>query len=82
VALSAYAHEREERMRRLRFVTALADLLTAFGAPDRSALRRRMGKRLRSEPELGHALEAIHAGPWTLPSEAFSPDKLSALALS
>jgi 2-polyprenyl-6-methoxyphenol hydroxylase-like FAD-dependent oxidoreductase len=81
-ALSAYREERRERMARLRFATALTDLLTAFGADDRAARRRRMGKRLATEPDLARALDAVHSGPWTVPAEAFSPDKLMALALS
>ena len=77
-----YRDERNEWMARLRFATALTDLITAFGADDRGARRRRMGQRLAAHPELAAALGAVHAGPWTVPAEAFSPDKLTALALS
>jgi 2-polyprenyl-6-methoxyphenol hydroxylase-like FAD-dependent oxidoreductase len=81
-ALAAYTAERRERMARLRFATALTDLLAAFGADDRAARRRRMGKRLAAEPGLAAALDAVHMGPWAVPAEAFSPDRLTALALS
>jgi 2-polyprenyl-6-methoxyphenol hydroxylase-like FAD-dependent oxidoreductase len=80
--LSAYPEERLERMRRLRFTSALTDLLTAFNAPDRANRRQRMGTLLRQQKQLGAALAAAHVGPWRVPAEAFSPDILTALALA
>jgi 2-polyprenyl-6-methoxyphenol hydroxylase-like FAD-dependent oxidoreductase len=80
--LAPYREERRERMARLRFATALTDLITAFGVDDRASRRRRMGKRMATDPDLVQALSAVHSGPWTVPAEAFSPDKLMALALS
>ncbi|CAJ61867.1 MULTISPECIES: FAD-dependent oxidoreductase [Frankia] len=80
--LRGYAEERGERMARLRFATALTDLLSAFGMPERAAKRRRMTKLLRERPDLGAALGAVHAGPWALGPEAFSPDILTTLALA
>jgi 2-polyprenyl-6-methoxyphenol hydroxylase-like FAD-dependent oxidoreductase len=80
--LAPYAAERAERMARLRFARALTDLFTAFGAPDRAGCRSRMGRLLAAEPELGAALNAVHAGPWRLPPTAFSPDILTTLALA
>ena len=80
--LAGYVTERAERMRRLRFASALTDLLAAFGAPNRGELRARMFARLRAQPELGAAIAAVHTGPWRLPSSAFSPDILTTLALS
>jgi len=80
--LAGYPAERTERMARLRFASALTDLLAAFGAPDRAARRVRMGKLLVTQPELGAALDAVHAGPWRLPATAFSPDILVTLALA
>ncbi|MCW2622003.1 MAG: putative monooxygenase [Frankiales bacterium] len=80
--LEAYARERSERMARLRFASALTDLVTAFGAPDRIERRRRITGRLAQAPELGAALAAVHAGPWQVPDEAFSPSHLVELALA
>jgi 2-polyprenyl-6-methoxyphenol hydroxylase-like FAD-dependent oxidoreductase len=80
--LAAYAEERRTRMTRLRFASALTDLLTGFGMPDRAARRSRMLGLLRQRPELGAALEAVHAGPWAASSEAYTPDILTTVALA
>lgn len=80
--LRGYTEERNTRMSRLRFATALTDLLSAFGLPDRAAKRGRMLALMAERPELGAALEGIHAGPWTPPDDAFSPDILTTLALA
>jgi hypothetical protein len=40
-----------------------------------------MGRRLAGEPGLVAALDAVHAGPWAVPDEAFWPDQLTVLAL-
>lgn len=80
--LRGYAAERTARMARLRFAVALTDLISAFGMPDRAAKRGRMLALLADRPELGAALSAAHAGPWTAPEEAFSPDILTTLALA
>jgi hypothetical protein len=69
-------------MARLRFASALTDLLTAFGASDRAQRRARMFSRISKQPELIQALEAVHAGPWRVPAAAFSPDILTTLALA
>lgn len=80
--LAGYAAERRTRMARLRFVSALTGLLTGFGMPDRMTRRSRMLRLLRQRPELGAALDAVHAGPWALSSEAYTPDILTTLALA
>lgn len=80
--LAGYASERGPRMARLRFASALTDLLSGFGADDRAARRRRMFSVLSRRPELATALTAVHAGPWSVPEEAFSPDILTTLALA
>jgi 2-polyprenyl-6-methoxyphenol hydroxylase-like FAD-dependent oxidoreductase len=80
--LGGYAEERRTRMARLRFASALTDLLTGFGMPDRAARRGRMLGVLRRRPELGEALDAVHAGPWAAPPEAYTPDVLTTLALA
>ncbi|SHN18230.1 FAD-dependent oxidoreductase [Cryptosporangium aurantiacum] len=81
-ALRGYVEERTERMRRLRFASALTDLLTAFGLTDRAARRRAMVRLLAARPELGAALAAVHGGAWTPPEAAFSPDILTTIALA
>jgi len=80
--LAEYVQERRKRMSRLRFASALTDLLTGFGMPDRLARRSRMFKLLHRRPELGAALDAVHAGPWEAPDEAYTPDILTTLALA
>jgi 2-polyprenyl-6-methoxyphenol hydroxylase-like FAD-dependent oxidoreductase len=81
-ALAGYVDERRTRMARLRFASALTDLLTGFGMPDRAARRPRMLGLLRRRPELGVALDAVHAGPWAASSEAYTPDILATIALA
>ena len=80
--LAGYAQERAVRMARLRFASALTDLISGFGMPDRAARRSRMFGLLRRRPELGAALDAVHAGPWATPAEAYTPDILTTLALA
>ncbi|QEN16448.1 FAD-dependent oxidoreductase [Mycolicibacterium sp. ELW1] len=80
--LARYSEERRTRMARLRFASALTDLLTGFGMPDRTARRARMQAVLRRRPELGAALDAVHAGPWVAPAQAYTPDILATLALA
>jgi 2-polyprenyl-6-methoxyphenol hydroxylase-like FAD-dependent oxidoreductase len=78
--LAGYARERNTRMARLRFASALMDLVTGFGMPDRAARRSRMLSLLRRRPELSVALDAVHAGPWAASSDAYTPDILTTLA--
>lgn len=80
--LTGYGDERRARMARLRFASAMTDLLTGFGMSDRAARRSRMLGLLRRRPELGAALDAVHAGPWAASSEAYTPDILTTLALA
>jgi 2-polyprenyl-6-methoxyphenol hydroxylase-like FAD-dependent oxidoreductase len=80
--LAGYADERRTRMARLRFASALTDLLTGFGMADRAARRSRMLGLLRRRPELGAALDAVHAGPWAASAEAYTPDILTTIALA
>lgn len=68
-------------MRRLRFASALADLFTAHGVADRAAFRHRVFRHLVEQPDLGRAISAVHAGPWPVPEDAFTPSILSTLAL-
>jgi hypothetical protein len=69
-------------MARLRFASALMDLVTGFGMPDRAARRARMLGLLRQRPDLGAAFDAVHARPSAASSEAYTPDTLTTLALA
>ncbi|BCP05351.1 NAD(P)/FAD-dependent oxidoreductase [Mycobacterium marseillense] len=80
--LAGYSDERRTRMARLRFASAMTDLLTGFGMPDRAARRSRMLGLLRRRPELGAALDAVHAGAWAASPEVYTPDLLTTLALA
>ena len=75
-----YARERSERMRRLRFASALTDLLMAQGVPQRAERKARMESLARRQPSLLAALDAVHRGPWRVGEEAFEPTILTALA--
>jgi 2-polyprenyl-6-methoxyphenol hydroxylase-like FAD-dependent oxidoreductase len=79
--LDRYAAERDERMRRLRFASALTDLLMAQGVPDRAERKQRMQAKARRHPEMLAALDAVHRGPWRVPADAFEPSILTSLAL-
>jgi hypothetical protein len=78
----SYATERYERMRRLRFASALTDLLAAQGVPERADRIRRMHRCARAQPGLLRALEAVHKGPWRVAEDAFEPSILTTLALA
>jgi 2-polyprenyl-6-methoxyphenol hydroxylase-like FAD-dependent oxidoreductase len=78
-ALTPYAEERRERMRRLRFAAALQSRLSAeFGDAPR-ALRDDVFARQQKDPTLGMAPMSAFTGPEALPAEAFS--QRAALAL-
>ncbi len=78
--LDRYAGERFERMRRLRFASALTDVFMAQGVPDRAERKARMDQRVRQDPQLLEALGAVHAGPWRVREDAFEPSYLAILA--
>jgi len=80
--MQEYTKERTERMRRLRFASALTDLLTAHGVDDRANRQKRMRRKLRENPEFALALGAVHKGPWTVPLKAFEPNILTSLAMA
>jgi hypothetical protein len=50
--------------------------------PDRTDRRSRMLGLLRRRPELGAALDAVHAGPRAASAEAYTPDIVATLALA
>ena len=70
--LPAYAEDRRERMRRLRFAAAMNSRLAAeFGAEAR-ARREAIFARQHQDPALGMSLMAAFVGPESLPAEVFS----------
>lgn len=79
---SDYAAERSERMRRLRYASALMDMVIAHGVEDRAARRKRMFRRMHANPKLIEALEACHIGPWNVAEDAFTPSNLAELAMA
>ncbi|WP_246833172.1 NAD(P)/FAD-dependent oxidoreductase [Williamsia sp. 1138] len=80
--LSGYTIERSARMARLRFASALTDLIAGFGMSDRATRRPRILGLLGQRPELGAALTAVHSGPWSVEAESYSPDILTTVALA
>jgi 2-polyprenyl-6-methoxyphenol hydroxylase-like FAD-dependent oxidoreductase len=73
-AFAAYAEERAERMRRLRFVGSLASTIDAEFGPEAKARRRSYFERSSADPSLGAHGFAVMAGPETLPAEIFTPE--------
>jgi hypothetical protein len=69
----AYAEERRERMRRMRFTAALVAALASEFGPAAAARRKRFGQRLQegADPELKFALAATALGPDNVPAFAF-----------
>ena len=70
-ALSPYADERAERMRRLRFCNAVATTLRGEFGPEARERRRRARARMLAEPDLALWRRAVLAGPDAVPSFAF-----------
>lgn len=73
-ALEAYAEERRERQRRLRFISGLmTDLFCTFGDFGRDR-RRQFVERQASEPDVVAHLIGNLAGPETQPAEVFTAE--------
>jgi 2-polyprenyl-6-methoxyphenol hydroxylase-like FAD-dependent oxidoreductase len=70
-ALKPYVEERAERMRRLRFSTAMVLTLRGEFTPEARERRRRARQRMRADPELGLWLRAGVVGPHAVPASAF-----------
>jgi 2-polyprenyl-6-methoxyphenol hydroxylase-like FAD-dependent oxidoreductase len=79
--LAGYCDERTERMRRLRYVSALASLLDLHGVPDRQVRRARVMQRVADMPNLVQAQACALLGAQAAPAEAFEPSNLTNLAL-
>jgi len=74
LSFEAYAEERAERMRRLRFTAKLqATLDMEFGEAARER-RRNLFRRAAADPSLKAHAFAVMAGPEALPAEMFSDD--------
>lgn len=71
-ALTPYAQERSERMRRLRWVNDVVTTLRGEFGPAARERRRRAMARMREHPELAQFRRASLAGPETVPPEAFA----------
>jgi 2-polyprenyl-6-methoxyphenol hydroxylase-like FAD-dependent oxidoreductase len=70
---AAYASDRADRLRRIRFVDdTLAELLTAFG-PDGDARRLTALARMQEDPALGLWFASMFVGPYNVPVESFDP---------
>ena len=76
-AFGAYADERRERMRRLRFASAGNYLVNGFGAEAR-ARRVRLREKFTVDPMSSPTATAI-IGPWVFPEAAYSDDAWNAL---
>jgi len=71
-AFAAYAEERAERMRRLRFAAQLQSALDMEFSPQASARRRSYHERGAADPTLKLHGIAVMAGPETAPPEIFT----------
>ncbi|HSZ50464.1 MAG TPA: NAD(P)/FAD-dependent oxidoreductase [Caulobacteraceae bacterium] len=71
-AFAPYAAERNERLRRLRFITEIESALTCDFAERGRARRRQYVERLPSEPTLSAHLIANLAGPECQPAEVYT----------
>jgi 2-polyprenyl-6-methoxyphenol hydroxylase-like FAD-dependent oxidoreductase len=83
-ALRPYAEERAERMRRLRFCSALTTTLRGEFGPEARQRRRRARVLMQAEPELALWGRAYRAGPESVPASAFDKrvyERLCARAL-
>jgi menaquinone-9 beta-reductase len=78
-AFERYAHERRERMRRLRFSAQLfSELRVEFG-PQARARRQRALRRIATDPKLARPFLAAQRGPHSVPAEAFTQEARDAL---
>lgn len=71
---AAYAGERRERMRRLRFTAGLAAVVDSEFGPEAEARRKRVRERRLQDPMLSLPSLAVMIGPENVPAEAFSQE--------
>jgi 2-polyprenyl-6-methoxyphenol hydroxylase-like FAD-dependent oxidoreductase len=72
-AFAPYAEERNERLRRLRFITEIESTLICDFEEFGRARRRQFFERLPLEPTLASHLVANLAGPEAVPAETYTP---------
>jgi 2-polyprenyl-6-methoxyphenol hydroxylase-like FAD-dependent oxidoreductase len=73
-AFAPYGEERAERMRRLRFVAALASMIDCEFGPEAEVRRRRANANRASDPTLTLASVATMLGPENALPSAFEPE--------
>lgn len=73
-AFAPYAEERAERMRRLRFVAALASMIDSEFGPEAEERRRRVAANRAKDPNLTLAAPSTMVGPENVPSSAFDQE--------
>ncbi len=73
-AFAPYAAERNERLRRLRFITEIETALTCDFAERGRARRRQFFERFSSEPAISAHLIANLAGPESQPAHVYTPE--------
>ena len=73
-AFAPYAEERAERMRRLRFVAALASMVDSEFGPEAEERRRRANANRAKDPTLTLAAFSVMVGPENMPPWAFEPE--------
>lgn len=80
----AYATERTERMRRLRFINLVSTIFDQIGVPSDERARKldRMAELMTAEPELAKLRTLAMRDPLAVPAERFEPAGLVALAMA
>ena len=73
--LVPYAHERSERMRRLRFAAQLTSVLNNEFGPTARERRRRAHERAMADPNLAMSRAIVLIGPELAPADAFTPER-------
>jgi len=73
-AFRAYAAERAERMRRLRFAASLISTFDSEFGPVARERRQRARERQMQDPSLLLPLMAAFVGPESIPADAFEPE--------
>jgi 2-polyprenyl-6-methoxyphenol hydroxylase-like FAD-dependent oxidoreductase len=76
-ALEPYAHERRERMRRLRYASAGSYLINGFG--EEAAAKRQRLMAMFAENPFASPIATALLGAWVLPEEAYSDGAWNAL---
>jgi 2-polyprenyl-6-methoxyphenol hydroxylase-like FAD-dependent oxidoreductase len=71
-AFAPYAGERNERLRRLRFITEIESALTCDFEERGRTRRRQFFERLPLEPEIASHLIANLAGPEVVPADRYT----------